>query len=94
MEGLPQKMAKLTLQDIEVNSIELLIAQPISRFKETLEKMLAGNNEEIARLSKLNKKILKCLDRIDKQEQTKLRVVPDDQQNTSRVSRQNLTVNF
>jgi hypothetical protein len=85
MEGLPQKMTKLTLQDIEVNSIEQLIAQPIPAFKETLKKMLTDNNEEIARLTKLNRKILKCLDRIDEQCQQIVRVVPDDQQNTSRV---------
>jgi hypothetical protein len=85
MEGKIQKMAKLTLQEIEVNSIEQLIAHPFLAFKESLKKMLADNNEEITRLAKLNKKILECLDRIDQQDQTKLRVVPDDQQNTSRV---------
>jgi hypothetical protein len=90
MEGLPKKMAKLTLQDIEVNSIDQLIDQPSPAFKETLEKMLTDNNEEIARLDKLNKKILECLEMVDEQEQTKLRVVPGDQQNTSRVGLWNI----
>jgi hypothetical protein len=63
-----QKKKKLTLQDIEVNSIEQLLAQPIPAFKETLKKLLIANNEEIAHLTNLNKKILECLDRIDQQE--------------------------
>jgi hypothetical protein len=64
-----QKKAKWTLQDIEVSSIDQLIAQPSPEFKETLEKLLAANNKEIARLTSLNEKILECLDRIDEQEQ-------------------------
>jgi hypothetical protein len=71
-----QKKVKWTLQDIEVNSIDQLIAEPSPALKETLEKMLAANNEEItshnekiARLTDLNEKILECLDRIDEQEQ-------------------------
>jgi hypothetical protein len=64
-----QKKVKLTLQDIEENSIDQLIAQPSPAFKETLKKMLAANNEEIARLANLNKKILECLEKIDQQDQ-------------------------
>jgi hypothetical protein len=60
-----QKKAKWTLRDIEVNSIEQLLAQPIPAFKETLKKLLIANNEEIARLTNLNKKILECLDQQD-----------------------------
>jgi hypothetical protein len=73
----------LTLQDIKdtkENSIEQLLVQPIPAFKETLQKMLAANNKEIARLTKLNKKILECLDRIEQQEQTEAR------QNLSKVN--------
>jgi hypothetical protein len=69
LEGQSQKKAKLTIQDIEENSIDQLLAQPIPELKETLEKLLAANNEEIARLAKLNKKILECLDRIDQKNQ-------------------------
>jgi hypothetical protein len=65
-----QKKVKWTLQDIEVNSIDQLIAQASPAFKETLEKMLTDNNEKIARLTDLNEKILECLDRIDEQDQT------------------------
>jgi hypothetical protein len=71
-----QKKAKLTLQDIEVNSIDQLIAQPTPAFKETLENLLAANNEEIAshsekiaRLTNLNRKILECLEKIDEKDQ-------------------------
>jgi hypothetical protein len=65
-----QKKAKLTLQEIEEKSIDQLFAQPIPvpAFKESLEKLLAANNEEIARLTQLNDKILECLDRIYQQE--------------------------
>jgi hypothetical protein len=71
-----QKKVKLTLQNIEVNSIDQLIGQPTPAFKETLENLLAANNEEIgshsekiARLTNLNRKILECLERIDEQNQ-------------------------
>jgi hypothetical protein len=64
-----QKKTKLTLQDIEENSIDQLFAQPIPAFQKTLEKLLAANNEEITRLTNLNEKILKCLDRIDQDSQ-------------------------
>ncbi len=84
--------AKLTMQDIEENSIEQLIVQPIPAFKETLKKLLADNCEEIARLANLNKKILECLDRIDQQDQENVTRtgVPTSvnvaEQNTSKVS--------
>jgi hypothetical protein len=68
--------AKLTLRDIEENSIDQLIAQPTEAVKETLENWLAANTgeiarlgEEITRLSNLNIKILECLDRIGQQDQ-------------------------
>jgi hypothetical protein len=77
-EGQSQKRAKLTLQDIEENSIDQLLAQPSQASKKSLKKLLAANNEEIVRLGKLNKKILKCLDRIDQQNQS--------QENTCKVS--------
>jgi hypothetical protein len=64
-----QKKVKWTSQDIEENSIDQLIAQPSPEFKEILEKLLAANNKEIARLTELNEKILECLDRIDEQDQ-------------------------
>jgi hypothetical protein len=74
-----QKKVKWTLQDIEENSIDQLIAQPSPAFKETLEKLLATNNEaiashseKIARLTSLNEKILECLERIDEQDQKNL----------------------
>jgi hypothetical protein len=82
-----QKKTKWTLQDIEENSIDQLIAQPIPAFKETLEKLLADNNEEIARLINLNEKIPRCLDRIDQNEQENAAIVVSvAQQNTSKVS--------
>jgi hypothetical protein len=64
-----KEKAKLTLQDIEENSIDQLFAQPIPAFKGTVKKLLAANCEEIAHLTNLNIKMLKCLDRIDQQEQ-------------------------
>jgi hypothetical protein len=74
-----QKKVKWTLQDIEVNSIDQLIGQPTPALKETLENLLADNNEEIAshsekiaRLTSLNEKILECLDRIDEEDQKNL----------------------
>jgi transcription antitermination factor NusA-like protein len=57
-----QKKIKWTLQDIEVNSIDQLIAQPSPAFKETLEKLLATNNEEIASHSE---KIVRLIDEQD-----------------------------
>jgi uncharacterized iron-regulated protein len=67
--NLSQKKVKWTLQDIEMNSIDQLIAQPNPAFKETLENLLADNNKEIARLTSLNEKIQECFDRIDGQDQ-------------------------
>jgi hypothetical protein len=74
-----QEKSKLTLQYIEENSVDQLIAQPSPAFKETLKKMLTANNEEIVRLGKLNIKILECLERFDEQDQEKA------QQNSSKV---------
>jgi hypothetical protein len=76
LEGQCQEKYKLSLQDIEENSIEQLLAQPSPAFKETLKKMLTDNNEEIARLANLNKKILECLEGIDQQNQENLAGVP------------------
>ncbi len=42
---------------------------PFQHSKKPSSNILATNNEEIARLANLNNKILKCLDRIDQQEQ-------------------------
>ncbi len=87
-----QVRAKWTLQDIEENSVDQLIVQPIPAFKETLKKLLADNCEEIARLANLNKKILECLDRIDQQDKenvTRTGVATSAdvaEQNTSKVS--------
>jgi hypothetical protein len=91
-----QEKAKLSLHDIEVNSIDPLIAQPSPAFKETLKKLLAANNEEIvsycekiARSAKLNKKILECLDRIDQQDLERTNIASRAgvvQQNTAKVS--------
>jgi hypothetical protein len=67
-----QIQAKLTLQDIEENSIEQLFAQSRSGFKETLENLLAVNNAEIARLTNISEKILECLDKIEQQEESKV----------------------
>jgi hypothetical protein len=69
LEAQSQRKTKLTLKDIEENSIDQLMDKPIPAFKETLKKMLSTNCEEIARLTNLNIKILKCLDRIDEQDQ-------------------------
>jgi hypothetical protein len=84
--SLHQKMAKLTLQDIEENSIDQLIAQPSPGFKETLKNILADNCEEIARLTNLNLKILKCLDRTDQQDQDNVPGVCVVTENTTKVS--------
>jgi hypothetical protein len=83
-----QEQVEITLQDIEVSSIEQLFAQPIPAFKETLKKCLAANSKEIARLANLNNKILQCLERIDQhdQEQEKTSGLIDDQRNSSKVS--------
>jgi hypothetical protein len=90
LESQFQMEAKLTLKDLEENSIDQLIAQPSQEFKETLKKLLITNNEEIARLANLNKKILECLERIDQQNQ-EVNIEPASgvnvvQQNTSKVS--------
>jgi hypothetical protein len=84
-----QENANLTLQDIEENSIEQLVAQSSPAFKQSLKKLLIANNEEIARLANFNKKILECLERIDQQEQENFTGVPGcsavAQQNQSKV---------
>jgi hypothetical protein len=64
-----QKKQGLTLQDIEENSIDQLMTKPSPALMKTLKKMLGDNNEEIASLTNLNKKILECLDRIDQQDE-------------------------
>ncbi len=67
-----QIQAKLTLQELEENSIEQLFAQSRSGFKETLENLLTVNNAEIARLTNISEKILECLDKIEQQEESKV----------------------